>query len=62
MAGDVAGLEAAYQAGYKHMLYIYDSRPRVIAKRGKKEWLPRDYSRPFSGPAWAAEWIKRRGY
>lgn len=57
-----ASLDAAYNSGRVRMIYIHDSKPRVVARRGKKRWGPRNPSRPFTGPAWAAEFIAERGY
>lgn len=50
-------LERAYAAGLRDMLYIHDERPRVIARRGETRWLPKDPGRPFTGPAFAAEFL-----
>lgn len=43
-------LQKAYDAGKKDMLFIYDGNPRVIARPGNAQWLPRDPNTRFSGP------------
>lgn len=56
--GAAVELERAYSAGLRDMLFIYDSRPRVIARRGPAKWSPRDpNSTAFTGPSFANGFI-----
>jgi N-acetyl-anhydromuramyl-L-alanine amidase AmpD len=50
-------LERAYKSGFRRMLFINDSAPRVVATRGAAQWRPQDPSRPFAGPVFANQFI-----
>lgn len=57
-----SSLSAAYARGHIRMVYIHDSSPRVVARPGKKKWVPRGFGKVLAGPRFAGRFIERFEY